>query len=281
MRAKLEQIPLARSTASFLCFAVKKPAFEFCWHFHPEYELTLVTKGHGNRLVGDSIVPFGPGDMVLLGPMLPHTWVGRADENITNEAIVIQFPGPLMELLARFSEFGCVHDLLMQATSGLVFDKDAGIRLQPAFEKILTLEGTSALIAFLELLSMLAAAKWKAISHYRAHHSTLEKSTKRINTVLQHVEQHYAEPIEVDAMAAITHLSKSAFCKFFKKQLGKNFTAYLNEVRITRAMAMLLHGDQTIREIAFICGFENLSYFNRVFAKQMGMTPTAYRKAQG
>ena len=73
-------------------------------------------------------------------------------------------------------------------------------------------------------------------------------------------------------------MSESNFCKFFKKATGKTYSDYLNEIRINEASRLLLQSEKTISQIAFECGFETLSYFNRVFITKKKKTPSHYRK---
>src|SRR5688500_18542137 len=80
MRARPERI----STSPAASFAVKRrrdPGFEFAWHFHPEVELTWIVRSRGRRFVGDSIEEYRDGDLVLLGPNLPHTWHSEPDKS--------------------------------------------------------------------------------------------------------------------------------------------------------------------------------------------------------
>ena len=73
-------------------------------------------------------------------------------------------------------------------------------------------------------------------------------------------------------MADLVYLTESNFCKFFKKATGKTYSDYLNELRINEACRLLVQSDKSIIQISFDCGFETLSYFNRVFLNKKGVT---------
>ena len=107
-------------------------------------------------------------------------------------------------------------------------------------------------------------------------HSPSEKS-KRLKEMLHFIQRHYAAPLTITVMAEQFHMSEKYFSRYFRIATGQNFTAYLNAVRIEKAQALLLETDETVLEIAFSCGYENVSYFNRVFRRQTGYSPLQYR----
>jgi AraC-like DNA-binding protein len=277
MRAQLEKLPFHESGRSFLSYEVKVPYFDFFWHFHPEYELTLVTGGKGKRLVGDSMEAFSAGDMVLLGPMLPHVWVSEEQPGSLCSAIVIQFPQVLVNRLYAFPECETLRDILNPASHGWHMQATGTGNLLERFERIPGLEGAAAIAAFIELFALLTKLPGRELAS--AGYKSLKSATnsKRINKILIYVEQHYKDEIKLGDAAKTVHLSESAFSKYFKRTLGKTFFDYVNEVRISRACSLLRETDLSIREIALASGFENLSYFNRVFLKKKNTTPHKFR----
>ena len=88
------------------------------------------------------------------------------------------------------------------------------------------------------------------------------------------------EKISIADMAKEAGLSQSHFMKFFKNTMGTSFVYYLNEYRLTMASRLLISSDSSILAIASEVGFENLSYFNRIFKKRFGQTPREYRRRQ-
>ena len=99
-----------------------------------------------------------------------------------------------------------------------------------------------------------------------------------MKTILKYIENNYMEKITVEDMANEVHLSQSHFMKYFKNTMGTSFIDYLNEYRLTMASRLLLSSESSILDIAAEVGFDNLSYFNRIFKKRFEMTPSAYRK---
>ena len=106
-----------------------------------------------------------------------------------------------------------------------------------------------------------------------AHNKRMDK----IKDVIKYIEENYQHPISIDEIADVCNFSSSHFMKYFKKVMGTSFTDYLNEYRLSMASRLLLSSSDNILEIASECGYDNLSYFNRLFKKKYGVTPSAYR----
>lgn len=278
MRAKLEQLQKLQTGKSFFCYEVDTPAFQFFWHHHPEYELTFIVKGKGRRMVGDSIENFSDGDFVLLGPMLPHTWISDPKSRNGCRAVVIQFSHSFIRPFAQLPEFEAVDMLLKKATRGLVFT-DARKRISMAdVDNILYPKGPASLCSLLLLLSKSTSLKSKTLASVKFGSVKNNRDTGRINKVLDFVQHHYTGKITLSKAASLVHLTESAFCKCFKRCMNKTFSDYVNEIRIAEACLQLIETDKPISMIASACGFENLAYFNRVFLRKKSVTPRIYRK---
>ncbi len=276
MKAKLENISLAGKNASFLCYEVIVPAFEFMWHYHPEYELTYIIEGTGERLVGDNYANFQPGDLVLLGPMLPHTWVGKTTENEHCRAVVIQFSKAFIEPILNYPEITGIFGLLGKATNGLFFTNIGGDTIS-LVQACASQKGVDAFIALVKLLCTLAGAEAQPLSSCHFKPFKGNEDQHRINKVFTYLHGHSNSGVSIAQAASMVHLSESAFCKFFKRISGKTFSDYVNDVRIAKACQLLIETDKPIDEIAFAVGFESQTYFNRVFLKKKATKPKQYR----
>lgn len=104
------------------------------------------------------------------------------------------------------------------------------------------------------------------------------KNLDKIKTILSYVQTYYATPISIEEIANECFYSKSHFMKFFKEAMGVSFVQYLNDYRLNIAAKMLKETTGSILEIAGSTGFDNLSYFNRVFKRKYGVSPSQYRK---
>lgn len=275
MKVKIEHLALAASGASFKCYEVSAPAFEFYWHYHPEFELAHIVSGRGVRLVGDSQEPFSEGDLVLLGPNLPHTWVGERGTSHCR-AQVLQFQPAAVEPLLALPEFLEVKNLLKKSEVGLYFPATDLKGVASLLDPIGVSSGAAAFAHLLLLLDWLA--RQSAVPLASARPLLGMQQEQRIRAVLSYVQEQFAFDISLREAARHAHLSESAFCKFFKRATGKTFSDYVNNVRLSHACSLLLGTDKPVAHIAVECGFENMAYFNRVFLKRRGVSPRLWRR---
>lgn len=278
MKPRLEYVAHKPHQRSYLCYEVNVPAFEFLWHYHPEYELTWILKGKGKRMVGDSYEPFDEGDLVLIGPLLPHTWVSDKLKNESCKALVIQFPPSFVEPLLQYPEMKDVARLLARSQFGLAFSIASHKDLQEYLKGIQENENAGSLISLLHVLQKLSLLKSSSLATDRVHLIKGNENQARINKVFQYVQKEFRGQVSIQKAASFLHLSESAFCKFFKRTSGKTFSDYVNDIRIGHACQLLIETDKPISEIALASGYKSLTYFNRVFLKKKGIRPGELRK---
>ena len=190
MRPRLEQLAHLTRERSFICYEVRVPAFEFLWHYHPEYELTLIAKGSGTRLVGDSYHKFQDGDLVLLPPSLPHTWISETSSHEYCQAIVIQFSKTFVDQLLGFSELSSISKLFDKSNRGLSFHYPKYNDLMQLLQKMIQSNEVVGFSKFIQVLDLLASKKSTAISslHYKPLKGN--ENQQRINQVFQYVQNN-------------------------------------------------------------------------------------------
>ena len=278
MKPLLEDIGKKRGIQSFLAFAINQNRFDFFWHYHPEYELTLIAKGKGRRLIGDNHEYFESGDLVLIGPGLPHTWVSDSSMKGKSEAVVIQFSVDFIERFAELDELSAINKLLLYAKQGVAFKGNNSAAVKELIKRLPEKRGVEKITGLMHILNELS--KLRSVSLASSFYQPLRglENEKRINKVCQYIQKHAAEPLSIKKAAVLINLSPSAFCKFFKRMTGKTFSDYVNDIRITNVCSHLLASDRQIAEIAYGNGFETLTYFNRIFMKKINMRPSSYRK---
>lgn len=274
VKARYEDITSKKGNASFVAYAFSVPAFEFKWHYHPEYELTMITNGSGKRMVGDSYENFEPGDLVLLGPGLPHTWTSlRKRKNAS--AVVVQFSEEFLKGFVNLPEFNGVKNLLNASARGLYFINNANVKDELA--QLPDLTGVQRVTSLLNVLQTLSVQRHVKLSSEYFSGVKGRENENRINKVCQHIQKRSSTAVSLEQTAALIHLSPTAFCKFFKRATGKTFSDYVNDIRIGNACHLLTESDKSIGEIAHEAGFESLTYFNRTFLKKKKVTPREFR----
>lgn len=283
MKPSFEQIKKNPSKSSFSQVILNLPEFEPYWHFHPEYELTYIISGSGKRIVGDSIEPFGPGDLVLLGADLPHTWnsVRSDQEKGICKAVVFQFnKGMVPDTEEWFSEFENIQKLLRKAYRGISFYGQQAEEIGKKLEKLPNSRGLQKLTRFWLILDKLSRADENSFLASEGYAPSLNKfNGERINKVFKFVSEHFAEEIKLRQLANLTHMTETSFSRFFKTISGESFMDYLNSYKISKACALLAEKkEMSILEIAYKAGFKSSTHFNRMFLDKKGCTPTNFRR---
>jgi AraC-like DNA-binding protein len=280
MKPLFEDIVKKRGQHSFVAFEIKENKIDFFWHYHPEYELTLIVNGKGSRLIGDCHEYFESGDLVLIGPNLPHTWVSNSAIKGKCEAIVIQFSVDFIQRFAGLYELADIHKLLSAAKLGISINDTSSSKIKELIKCLPSKINIEKITDLIKILDELSRMKMTSLASTFFQPIKGSENEKRINNIFQYIQKHATEKLTIQKAALLVHLSPSAFCKFFKRVTGKTFSDYVNDVRITNVCSDLLASDKQIAEIAYQNGFETLSYFNRIFLKKKNISPNSYRKMQ-
>lgn len=275
MRASYEKIS-ANADESFLVRRIKVAYFDAPLHFHPEYELTLIVSGNGKRFVGDSVENFESGDLVLLGPNLPHFWRSDKPSETTSEAIVIQFSVDFVEnILCKLPECKGIVSMLTTAKSGIKFDAS----FAPLLEDLIDKKDLKRLTLFIELLEMLSQSiDYQILASKSFNIKPDDAENERMRKILEFTLDNFQNDVEINDVADLANLTVPSFCRYFKARTRKTYIDYLQEIRVSHARKLLIDNQLSISQIGLECGFQNLSNFHRIFKKQVGLTPLAYRK---
>lgn len=268
---------------SFRVLEVRGTNHPCSWHFHPEYQLGLLLKGSGHRIVGDSLAPLEVGDVSLLGPNLPHVWqFEREGAEYAPEvhAVIIYFRED--SLGAGFferPEAAEVKRLLSRSTVGLAAKGRAGREAAALMQTLAAHSGFLRVLDLLRILHLLAnSEELVPICSAGFMPQLPDQEGERLRRVCSMIQERIGEPLHRDAIAAEAHLSPAAFSRFFKARTGKTFQDFVSELRIGRACRLLGEQEMNVTEIAFACGFGNVASFNRSFRRAKKMNPTAFRR---
>ena len=251
------------------------------WHFHPEYEIQLITETSGQYFVGDFVGRFAPGNLVFMAPNLPHNWISElpAGNTVERRNLILQFSKEFFDTHIRaLPEMRYLEGLVAESMRGVVFDRATGEAARPLMEELLTATNGRRLILFLSLLDRLAqdeARTMLASPRFPLEPSNYMSST--INQVLTYIDRNLAGDLCEADVADFAGQSVTAFSRYFRKHTGMSFTQHVNVLRINRACELLIDSGLSVAEICFSVGYNNVSNFNRHFLAQKGVPPSRFR----
>jgi len=266
---------------SFRAFERVDAVFPFYWHYHPEFELTLIVDGHGQRLVGGNIAEYAPGDLVLLGPNIPHSWrsspYAPAAET-PHRAIVVQFRENFLgERFFELPEMQSVAQLLKRAESGLSF---GGPKAEEKLRRILESPMAERLLLLLSVLLDLADEPVvEPLLSERIRPMCRVADRQRLEVICSYLNEHFDKRINFVCLSEAVAMDQASLCRFFKRATGRTMTEYVNEIRVGAAAHLLTSTDEKLLDIGCRVGFENYSHFNRQFRRLKGYTPGSLRRA--
>lgn len=276
-----EQVPVSASNPLRARY-YDYPCFTYPWHFHSEYELIYVEYGWGRCLVGDNVIDYQAGDLILFGSGLPHCMLsdlGAAQsETYHVSGVNIQFEKDFMQYaFGHYIQFASIRSLFEMAHRGICFSLVESPTIVDCLRLIPRVKGAEQLIQLLILLQHLSVFPQKRLVA-SPHYSSSPFNDRKMEKILFFLNKHYARHISLAEIASYTAMNEAAFCRYFKERTGKTFTQYVLELRIGAACQLLADSRMNVSQISVACGFETVANFNRVFKRITGTTPTAFRE---
>jgi AraC-like DNA-binding protein len=266
--------------SSFTLLHVEIPVNSVPWHYHyhPEIELVNVVKGSGKRHVGNHLSHFESGDLVLIGSNLPHAGFGNGAVGY-HEEIVLQFSLDFIQhSLQNWPEIQELEALFLRANQGLHFTGKTEKKVKTKMHKMLTAAPFERLILFFEIFKILADShEYELLNEKNVKYNFQKKDEIRIKKVIDFVANNYQSNIDFKVIANLANMTIPAFSAYFKKTMSINFTDFLNEYRINQACKALLKG-KSVADASFESGFNNVTYFIKVFKSFKGDSPLVYQK---
>ena len=250
------------------------------WHFHSDYELIYISSGSGKRHVGSHISFFDHGDLVLLGPDLPHLSFFDEGNEIQNKISVIIKDDFVSGGILNIRELIGIRQLFERSKQGLTFYGDIKNSVGKQLEELVSEDPFHSLIGLLDILNKMALTS--EVESLKASGFGIEldhQQRDRIRSIYSFVEEHFQRAISLEEIAKVVNMTVPAFCRFFKRLTQKTFTQFVNEYRISYACQLIAHNPESIGEVCYESGFNNLSHFNKQFKSIIGKSPSAYKKA--
>ncbi len=280
MKIKREAVPHNQG-ASFHLLVTPHLTDSFMWHYHPEYEIVYIDGASGTRHVGDHISPYTNSDLVFIGPNVPHLNFDYGVKTAYQEIVIQLKEDFLGSQFLNAPEFADIVRLFEQARQGIAFHGKAKQLVGDKLTCFPTLPPFRQLMELLEIFQLLATTTEFTLLNSRPADCQYNlREQQRIRQLYQFIEDNHARPILIDEVAGLTSLTRAAFCRYVRKMTQMTFTELVNQYRVNQAQKLLL-ANTTVTDTCFQSGFESLSYFNRVFQKVAGSSPTQFKKQHG
>ncbi len=254
------------------------------FHYHPEYQISLIASGTGVASIGNSVDHFKEGDVYLIGPNVPHVFKHDAVNNEgfrSDEARMISIFFKDHSFGSRFfnlPEMAKVKELLHDSSRGVKLYEDLSKQIAPIIYELNIASGATKFVHLLSLLDqMTVSSKRRFLASESYGEPRNADYYHPMSKIFDYISENFDKQISLEEVAGVANLSKYAFCRYFKKITNKSFITYLNEFRTGIACKYLLTDSYSIAQIGFLSGFNNLSNFNRQFKKIMKVTPSRYR----
>jgi AraC-like DNA-binding protein len=275
-----EITPLTPSDC-FTIFSRVKQKFDSPLHYHEEYELNLILNAKGaKRVVGEHLEVIDDLELVLIGPNLYHTWFTHQCQSGEITEVTIQFHKDLFdEKFLKRNQLSFVKSMLEGSQRGILFPPET---VQVLKERLLCLDKKTGFDSVLELLSILhdlsISRNMRMLSDPGFTNEKFYYNSRRIEKVFEYMNDNYNKQVSLAEVSRIANMPEASFSRFIKKRTGKTFIDSLNEIRLGHASRMLIDTTNTVAEIAYKCGFNNISNFNRIFKRKKFCIPKEFRE---
>lgn len=258
---------------SFLSFRRPQIEYEFSWHIHPEFEIVYCLKGWGTRYIGDSVEEYSSPELVFIPPGIPHSWQSDP-KSLDNDAYVIHFQRDCFGSdWFRQNEFQVLEKLMGSDSAIFIGDcKDA----EPLFDRTINNNNLKKVSAFVELLDFIISSPNRILGSFGS--VEVGKTNPKMGRVIEWINKNFHKQFTLNELASEMSVSLYQLRSLFKRHTNKSALQYINELRVFEACRLMQNEEYTISYLSSLAGFNNLSYFNRIFLKVTGMTPRDYRK---
>jgi AraC-like DNA-binding protein len=276
MKPQIQKLPLCEHS-SFVADTFMTPHFETPWHFHIEYELGLIIQGKGKRIVGNHVSDYEEGNLTFLGPDLPHLF-RKEEPHALGGSLVIHFQDEFLgSSCRRIPEMQKINLLFQKSRFGIDIRGETRKIIAGKMREVLNLKGMDRLTCLLSLFTILADSTVYELLSGQEVSSLNFRDSDKLYKVFDYVMANFKDEISLDKMADITNMSYSGFCRYFKNRTKKNFTHFVNEIRIGHACKRLMESDISVTSICFESGFNNMTNFNEQFKRIVKCTPYQFK----
>ncbi|HEX8315609.1 MAG TPA: AraC family transcriptional regulator [Flavisolibacter sp.] len=276
-----EITPLTQSDC-FTMFSRVKSDFDFPLHCHEEFELNFIQNAKSaKRVIGDHIEEIDDWELVLVGPNLQHGWFTHKCKSTEITEVTIQFHRDLFdEKFLHRNQLSFIRNMFERSLRGILFSDEVTRSISSRLINLRAKHGFDSVLELLSILHDLSISRnMRTLSDMSfSSNESISYNSRRVERVMAYLNNNFDKDISLAEAAKLAAMTEVAFSRFFKVRTGKTFIDTLNEIRLGNASRMLIDTTQSIGEIAYRCGFNNLSNFNRIFKKKKECTPKEFRE---
>lgn len=276
----LEHItPSFNQSFTFRVFEEAEPNLKPFWHYHPEIELVYIKSGSAKRHIGNHVSYYKNGDLILLGPNLPHYGFTERLSGRRSEIVVQLKHDFLGANFFNLPELKDIEQLFAKAESGITFYGETKKLIGKLLEEMIQQGPFDRMVSLLQVLHMLSQTEECEILNTQGPALVFkQQDNDKIERVYSHVKEHFKDTIPLEEISDLVSMEVPSFCRYFKRVTGKTFTSFVNDFRVSHACKLLAESTMSVSEICFESGFNNSSHFNRLFKSITGKTPHQYRE---
>lgn len=249
------------------------------FHQHEEIQISVVINGKGTLIVGDTIHNYKETDIFVIGSNLPHVF--KSDLNTHEDSFMISLFFTTNSFGKDFfdlDDFNELSSFFQRSFNGFKITQGQDI-ITPNFLKLRDASYLERFIGLFEILKQLNSYENQALANFIYPKKYNDNHGKRMQTIMNYTVNHYNSEIDLEVIAEKANMTRNAFCRYFKQRTNKTYFTFLNEFRIENACRLLLENRElSVNEIAYQCGYNSLSNFNRKFLSIKSTTPSQYRK---
>jgi AraC-like DNA-binding protein len=277
----MREITPLTSSDCFTIFSRVKSEFDFPLHSHEELELNFIMNANGaKRVIGDHIAEIDDYELVLVGSNLPHVWQTHKCRSKEIREITIQFHKDLFDdKFLRRNQMSFIRAMLERSAKGILFSKETTQQIYPRLAILGQKHGFDSVLELLSILHDLSVSRnMHTLSDASFSNAEFSYNSRRIDKAFEYMNQNFQKNITLPEIARLVNMTDVSFSRFFKTRTGITFIDSLLELRLGNASRLLIDTTQSVSEVAYNCGFNNISNFNRLFKKKKGCTPKEFRE---
>ncbi|MEO8820194.1 MAG: AraC family transcriptional regulator [Ginsengibacter sp.] len=266
----------------FMVFSRIKSEFDFPLHYHEEIELNFIENAPGaQRVIGDHVEEIGDTELVLVGSNLQHGWFTHKCQTRNIKEITIQFHRDLFdEKFLQRNQLNFIKTLFQRSGRGVLFSRETTLTIMPRIKQLMQKQGFDSVLELMSILHDLSTSRnFRTLSDPSFNKEIISYNSRRIDKIMDHVNKNFGQNVSLSDAAKIAGMTEVSLSRFFKLRTGKTFIDTLNDVRLGHASRMLIETTHSVNEIAYKCGFNNMSNFNRIFKKKKDSTPKEFRNS--